>query len=332
MLGPSRKFELLGPVRHPLVVTGRTLTDEDLVRAAWDGDASALGALLERHGASLYATALSMLGNPTDAQDAVQDSVLTALGRIDQIREPGAVAGWLRAVVRNHCLMSVRTRRATPTSDVEATHFGSLDVEDAIDRVAVADWVWNALDRLPEDQAVAVVLRYFSRHTSYQEIAAVLGIPVGTVRSRLNQAKTRLAGDLLRTAARSHADHTEIAKARARWWRATVDELHDHGVGQLYAADCAPDVVVEEPATGYHVRGIDDHRRGVEDSVAAGVRMHTTDVWAGTGITIIEGTYLNPPDDPRHCPATHTEVRIHSGHTSRILLYYRPHGDVVGAG
>ena len=76
-------------------------------------------------------------------------------------------------------------------------------------------------------------------------------------------------------------------------------------------------MLVEEHASGYRERGIDDHRRGVEDSVAAGVRMQVTDIWASSSITIIEGNYLNPPDDPQHCPATHTEVRIHpEGKTS----------------
>jgi hypothetical protein len=64
----------------------------------------------------------------------------------------------------------------------------------------------------------------------------------------------------------------------------------------------------------------------VEDSAAAGVRLHTTGVWASTGITVIEGDYENPPEDPRHCPAAHTEIRIQPrGATRRILLYYQPH-------
>lgn len=306
--------------------------DAELVHAARAGNVAAFGALLERHRAALYATALSLLGDPTDARDAVQDTLLTAVARLDQLEEPAAVAGWLRAIVRNYSLMRARSKRELPTADPDHPRpTGTLQVEEAIERLAVADWVWSALDRLPGDQAATVMLRYFSRHESYQEIAAVLDVPIGTVRSRLNQAKDRLADELLRTAARAHTDHQALVEARAQWWRAATDELHRHGTGELYAADCAPDVIVAWPAGDYRTRGIDDHRHGVEDSVAAGVRMHNTDVWASRNITIVEGNYLNPTDDPHHCPATHTEIRVHdAGPTSRLLLYFRPHEDEDG--
>jgi hypothetical protein len=54
--------------------------------------------------------------------------------------------------------------------------------------------------------------------------------------------------------------------------------------------------------------------------------MRVTNVWASRDITIVEGDYENPPDDPHHCPATHTEIRIHpTGQARRLLLYFRPH-------
>ena len=60
--------------------------------------------------------------------------------------------------------------------------------------------------------------------------------------------------------------------------------------------------------------------------------MQVTDVWSSSSVTIVEGNYLNPADDPEHCPATHTEVRIHPrGQTGRLLLYFRPHVDTPTA-
>lgn len=298
------------------------------MHAARAGDITALGALLERHRAGLYATALSVLGDPTAAKDAVQDTLLTAVTRFDQLRDPAAVGGWLRAAVRNHSLMHVRRNRELPAADLDPRPSGVPHVDEAIDKIAVADWVWTAIDRLPDDQAAAVVLRYFSRHQSYQEIAAVLDVPVGTVRSRLSQARDQLADGLLQTAARAHTDHEALLETRTQWWRAATDELHRNGTGQLYAADCSPDIVVVWPAGAYLTHGIDDHRNGVEDSVAVGVRVRITDVWASRDLTIVEADYRNPPDDPHHCPATHTEIRIHpGGQTSRLLLYFRPHED-----
>ena len=200
---------------------------------------------------------------------------------------------------------------------------GPSDAEQALDQLALRDWVWTALEQLPEDLRVTVMLRYFTAHADYAQIAATLGIPVGTVRSRLNQAKLRLADALLQTAAATHLDHAKLVQQRREDWGVIVHEIYSTGAATLYAADCADDVLVEAPSMAYRQRGIDDHRRGVEDSVAAGVRLHLTGVVASPGVTIFEGTYENPPDDPHHCPATHTEVRLHpEGKTTRMVLYY----------
>ncbi len=87
------------------------LSDAELARAAQSGNAASLGILLERHRAPLYALALRFLGHGPDAQDAVQDAFLTALRTIDRLREPEAVGGWLRGIVRNVCLRRLRERR-----------------------------------------------------------------------------------------------------------------------------------------------------------------------------------------------------------------------------
>jgi DNA-directed RNA polymerase specialized sigma24 family protein len=81
------------------------LSDAELVRLARQGDISALGVLFERHRAPLYALALRILGHGPRAQDAVQETFLIALRRIDHLREPAAVGKWLRTVLHNTCLM-----------------------------------------------------------------------------------------------------------------------------------------------------------------------------------------------------------------------------------
>ena len=118
----------------------------------------------------------------------------------------------------------------------------------------VSDWLWTALERLPDDQRVTIMLRYFGRHAAYEEIAATLGIPVGTVRSRLNQAKSRLADDLLRTASAAHNDHAKLLTERKQEWDAIVHEAYTTGAAPLYVANCAPDVLVEAPSMAYRER------------------------------------------------------------------------------
>jgi RNA polymerase sigma factor (sigma-70 family) len=87
------------------------LSDAELARVAQSGDAVSLGLLLERHQAPLYALALRFLGYNSEAQDAVQDTFLTALRTIDRLREPQAVGWWLRGILRNMCLRRLRERQ-----------------------------------------------------------------------------------------------------------------------------------------------------------------------------------------------------------------------------
>ncbi len=324
----SEKFELSCRLRHPGDEMAAVIADADLVNDARAGNPAALAVLLERHRAPLYASALSMLRERDAAQDAVQETFLVALRRLGDLRDPNAAGAWLHTIVRNTCLMDIRrTGRELPT-ETPARPGGIAEVDEALDRLAIGNWLWTALEDLPQELRVTVMLRYFTRTRSYQELAATLGVPVGTVRSRLNQAKTKLADALLETAAEAHTDHARLADQRTREWEATVDEVLTTGSAAHYAADCAQDVLVSAPSLGYRERGVADHRRGVEEAAAAGVHLRLTGVAASRGVTIVEGSYLNPPHDPHHCPATHTEVRIHpEGQTTRLLLYYPTAGD-----
>jgi DNA-directed RNA polymerase specialized sigma24 family protein len=121
------------------------LSDEELARAAQGGDAVSLGILLERHRAPLYALALRVLGHrPQQAQDVVQDVFVVALSTIEDLREPKAVGGWLRAILRNVCLMQLREHRGeVPFDELPAGHGKDSEssAEESIDRLAMREWV-----------------------------------------------------------------------------------------------------------------------------------------------------------------------------------------------
>src|ERR671933_756847 len=124
------------------------LNDTELARAAQEGDALSLGILLERHRTPLYALALRMLGYGPQAQDAVQDVFLIALSTIELLREPDAVGGWLRGILRNVCLTRLKKdRRQVLFGELPQRVEVSLSessVEEAIDQLAMREWVWTA--------------------------------------------------------------------------------------------------------------------------------------------------------------------------------------------
>ncbi len=295
-------------------------SDTDLARAAQAGDATALGLLLERHRAALYAHALQLLGYGGDAHDAVQDTFVVAMRRIGQLREPAQVEGWLHTILRSRCLDRLRGR--TPVAEPEDLAAPAADEpESIIDDLALRDWVWTAVGRLSEPLRLVTMLRHFSTCSAYEDIAKVCDVPVGTVRSRLSEARRRLADDLLRTAAGAHDDATRRAReAEARWSGAFAETATDRLMDLMH-----PELELRF-SSGRGYDGIDHYRAIVEQDLSDGVRLAVDNVVAGPGITILESRFINPADDPEHCPPGMVQVAFGeaSGLTQRLVFHHAP--------
>jgi RNA polymerase sigma factor (sigma-70 family) len=296
-------------------------SDGELARAAQAGDVGSLGELLERYRAPLQAAALRMLGHGS-AEDAVQETFVIALRRLGDLRDPDAVGGWLHTVLRNVCLMSARRDRALePREGLELARASShmeRSVDEVVDALALRDWVWTALSRLSSPLQVTAMLRWFGSHASYAEIAAILDVPVGTVRSRLNEAKRQLAEALLACA---DLVHDGAQRARDRGVALYGGALDDHVRWEEFVRTFSDDVVVVR-ARGDEVRG----RRAVTALVGAypeaGVELHPTRVLSGEQVTILEGRFEGR--HPYGCPPETAQVHFHraDGLTERVRLYY----------
>lgn len=144
-----------------------------------------------------YTLARYLMRDPHDAEDAVQDAVLRALRYFDTFRG-GDARAWLLAIVRNRChslrydRRNVRDRAAVVFD--EALHSDETDAEPADAatlRAASRESLEEALRRLPEEFREVIVLREL-QELSYREISDVIGVPIGTVMSRLSRARQRL--------------------------------------------------------------------------------------------------------------------------------------------
>ncbi|WP_028065807.1 RNA polymerase sigma factor [Solirubrobacter soli] len=295
------------------------MDDAALARAAQAGDAAGLGALFERHHARLHAIATGMLGHGPDAEDAVQDAILIALRRIGELRQPGAVGGWLAAILVNVC----RAQRRRPARVLPFSEPGFDTVQDAIERAALRDWVWTALERLPESQRVAVMLRHFSRVSAYEEIAEICDVPVGTVRSRLNAARTRLAGELLATAAEAYTDRERV-RGYALAAGGALAAFQRSGDTRLLDTAFAPDVAFRM-ADRVERRGRALLAAGLWRDFDDGVVAHPLRVIGGEHVAITELVLESPADQPLHCPPAVTQVHWHdAGRTHRLVSHYAP--------
>lgn len=181
------------------------LEDGELVALARRGDGPAREELARRMRRPAYALALQLLRNPDDAMDCTQDGLLRFFGSLDRIQPGKPVKPWLRAIVRNRArdlMRRKKVRRHEPLEydDPDSRPRPILDPRPGpgatTERRALQRRVWNALGKLPEAQREILVLRDY-QDLSYNEIAGVLAIPLGTVMSRLHRARKAL-GEWLR--------------------------------------------------------------------------------------------------------------------------------------
>ena len=296
------------------------MSDAELVRAAQAGETAALGTLLERHRSRLHAIALSMLGHGAPAEDAVQDAFLVALRRIGELRDPAAAGAWMVTILVNVCRAQLRRPRAGALEAWEPQ--GPDTAVGAIESGALRDWVWTALERLSEPLRLAVLLRYFTGASSYETIADVCGVPVGTVRSRLSAAKQKLAEELLETAAAAHDDEVGRLRHAVQVGEAHL-RLERDGDVSAFDGVLAPDAAfvmfdrVER-------RGATRYARALASDFEDGVRSRLGKVVPGSQITIVEVWLDSPPEQPLHCPPAVTQIHFHGrgGPTSRIVSHY----------
>ena len=171
----------------------RGAPDGELVRRFLAGDAGAATELIARHERRVYAVCLRVFGNPDDAADAAQDALLAMIRKLDGFRGEAAFTTWLYRVAMNVCYDHLRRAKRRPVlrrDDDAPAPEPALD--DHADAVAGAHDVAAALEQVPEDFRVAIVLADV-HDLPYDEIAKVLDLPLGTVKSRVHRGRIALA-------------------------------------------------------------------------------------------------------------------------------------------
>jgi RNA polymerase sigma-70 factor (ECF subfamily) len=300
-------------------VHDRPITDADLVLLAGAGEVDALGVLLERHRVPLYAAALAILGDRDAALDAVQETFVVALTRLESLRDPGAVVGWLQTVLRNCCLLQLRRGRHEVPSDQLEVPTSVPGPEEAMEQLALRSWIWTALEAIGEEERLTLLLRHFTRCQSYQAIAAITGVPVGTVRSRLNRARRQLVAAL--TATGPPREPAALEAARAEEWASFYQQLHELPEPRTYRGLYRDDVAVQDPTDCWH--GIRDWSAEGRTAIDLGVRAQVIGLAATTDLTVLDIDFRNPAWAAGHCPPSSTFVHhLRGGRSASVDIYY----------
>jgi RNA polymerase sigma-70 factor, ECF subfamily len=160
--------------------------DAVLAARAADGDADAFGVLVRRHGSYLLAFATRLTGSRPDAEDCVQEALITAWQKLPELAEPERVRAWMSTIVSRKATDRLRQRRThaqvdetVPARDDPASTVVASSEMEALSRV---------LSTLPDDLRVPWVLREVSGR-SYEQIATEVGESAATVRGRLARAR-----------------------------------------------------------------------------------------------------------------------------------------------
>ena len=167
--------------------------DADLIAAHLAGDPDAFAELFRRHRDVLWAVALRTTGNPEEAADALQDAMLSALRAAHTYKGRSAVRTWLYRIVVNACLDRLRRSAARPAVPLEGHDVA--DPRDPMRRSAQRLDLVRALSTLSPGQRAAVLL-VDAHGLPVAEVAEILEVPVGTVKSRCARARAHLATEL----------------------------------------------------------------------------------------------------------------------------------------
>ena len=163
--------------------------EERLIRRCLAGDSRAFEPLVERYHRPLFGVAVRMLGNRDEAQDVTQTVFLKAYQALASCDPHRRFFSWIYRILINECLNTIRSRR--PTQEIDATMASPARSTDPVEVAETRRRVRRAMLQLTDAQRDVIVMRHFA-DMRYDAIAAALGVPEKTVKSRLFSARQRL--------------------------------------------------------------------------------------------------------------------------------------------
>lgn len=177
-----------------------TISDAACVRRLQRGDINAFEILVRRHEKAIFNLAYRMLGDYDDAAEISQEVFLSAYRAIGQFRGEANFSTWLYRIALNHAItrrksMNSRQKRLVPLDGSEIIDEAQVGPSETLEKKERRERVQSALNELEPEDASVILLRDL-QDISYEDVARMLEIPVGTVKSRLHRARQALKARL----------------------------------------------------------------------------------------------------------------------------------------
>lgn len=270
-------------------------------KEAISGDTQSMAFLFQLYRPQLYAHALRVVGNPM-AHDVVQDTFISAFTHIASLRDGAVLYPWMKKILLNNCYLTLRKEKSALNYRLAIPKdvYVEESIEQCLENTANTQQIYSALSGLSAELRSCVLLRYFSNFESYEEIALILGIPIGTVRSRLAAAREKLY------AVYSHYnDKQDKAFTEAKQWSEYYLQIWE----RFYDDTPARNEFIRQLNPALHVRYTSGNsgtgrallEKEFNNDLLYGSRFHVKDVNSCGNISVMEGINTNSPEYPDRC-------------------------------
>ena len=171
------------------------MLDREIVAAIVAGDPAGLEAAYDRYAPSLYAYCQSLLAEPADAADAVQDTFIIAAGKLSALRDPDRLRPWLYAVARNECRRRLRSAGSAPLDEAAGVTDETTDLGAGLEQAELREVVWSALAGLTPSEREIIELS-LGHELDGADLADALGVPRNQAHAMASRARAHFEAAL----------------------------------------------------------------------------------------------------------------------------------------
>lgn len=244
------------------------------------------------------------------AEDALQDAYLNAFTHISSLKDTDSFANWLRTIVKRSCWQYLNINNTTLplSSKLIDSKISDVSLGDEVEKNNLNEFLWERITHISEPLRIVLMLRYYSTNDDYKDIALILGIPVGTVRSRLNEAKKQLKKiwqcDL--------SEMPEKIKSDAEYWNQFYEHsfIHlqsDDSVRKMFRDHLIPRLEIKF-TSGKTAYGRETIEKEIDDDIKFGTSYNLNTVFNLKDTGIIQVENINSKSTPDRCPPTSTFI------------------------
>lgn len=266
--------------------------------------------LLTYYHTRLLSYAMKICKFNTIAEDALQEAYINAFIHFNEVREPEKFIGWLLTIVRRSCWHQLKSaeRHLPLSAKLIDSKIADYDLEDNIEKNNLNEFIRDRINLLSDNLKVIVIMRYFTIYSDYESISEILGIPLGTVRSRLNEAKKQLK----KIWNRSLSDFPENFQHEALYWNEFYTTTFNNYFFELSSRIKLIDHISTNAkilfTSGKTAKGNKFFKKEFNDDVKFGSRFQVESVFNLKDIGIVQGKNINSSEYPDRCPPTSTII------------------------